>query len=116
MKHDLTLQTDLFHFCEVVFGVAVEDEFAHRDEWVLGVQPDFGDVEGVVGARGGLLGGHALDVEGVGRVVPGGDGIVEVPDEVVGIFACDSSGVTGEKVANTLVGSGTCNSRMNQNR
>ena len=45
-----------------------------------------GEVEGVEVPLLRLLEGHDLDVHGPGGMVPGGDGVVEVADGVVGVL------------------------------
>ena len=53
----------LLNLGEVVIGVAVEDHLANRDQGVVLLGPNLGDIEGVPAVGGGILGFHDLDVD-----------------------------------------------------
>ena len=40
------IERGLFHFREIVFGIAVQFEFAHFDERIVLVIPDLGQIKG----------------------------------------------------------------------
>ena len=71
---------DLLHLSKVVPRVPVQSYLAHRDQRELAMGPDLRQVEGVETPGLSLLEGHDLDEHGPSGEVPGGDGIVEVPD------------------------------------
>ena len=77
----------------VVGGLAVEGEAADGDEGVVGVGPDFGEVEGIVGEVFHLGFLHDLDLEGPGGEVAFLDGVEEVTLGVVGIGSCEGIGL-----------------------
>ena len=76
---------DLLHLGEVVPRVPVESDLPHWDQRELSVRPDLGQVERVEAPGLCLLEGHDLDGHCPGGEVSLRDGIVEVPDGVVGV-------------------------------
>ena len=79
---------------EVVLGVAVQLHHAHLDQRVVGVRPDLGQVEGVVGCLLGVSLGHDLDIQRPFRKFAALDGVEEIllvafaglADEGLGLF------------------------------
>lgn len=97
------IKSDLFDFGEVILGVSVQHEPSHGNEGILGMQPYFGVVEGVVGALGGLFGRHDLHVHLPGWIVALLNGVVQVPGMVVWIDAGYLLGLFRRYVLDTCI-------------
>src|SRR5690606_21320624 len=72
------VESSLLHILEIVVGVAVQFELAHRNEWEVFLRPDFGKVKGMEPVGFGLFFGHHLDTHfPFGELLPF-DGIEEI--------------------------------------
>jgi len=65
-------ESDLLHLSKVVLGVPVKHNLAHRDQGVLSLGPDLGEIKWVPTELLSLLKGHHLDGECIGGLQGGG--------------------------------------------
>ena len=65
----------LFHLCEVVFRITIEFHYAHFDQWVVSLRPDFGQIKRIVLVCLCLFLCHYLDEERPSRKISTFDGL-----------------------------------------
>ena len=93
----------LLHVGEEVLGVFVELELAHLDQRVVGVRPDLGQVERVVGHALGVELGHDLHVHGPLGEVAAFDGFVEIALVALAVTADQGLGLGVREVLDALL-------------
>ena len=97
------LKADLLDLGKVVLGVAVQLQDAHLDQGIILVEPDLGQVKGVVGAFGRVLLRHHLDEHGPAREVLLLDALVEVALVALAVLADDRLGLCVGQVLDALL-------------
>ncbi len=103
--HDIgRVEGSLFNLGEIVLRVLVEFEHAHLDQRKILLEPDLGEIEGIVGAGRRLLLCHDLDIEGPAGEVFLLDALVKVPLVALPVLADDHLSLLVSEVLDPLLG------------
>ena len=103
--HDVgRVEGRLLDLGKVVLRVAVQFEDAHLDQGIILVEPDLGEVEGVVGALRRILLRHHLDEHGPAGEVSLLDALVQVALVAFPVLADDRLGLLIGQVLDALLG------------
>lgn len=97
-------ESSLLDLSEIVVGIAIQGEFADRDEWEVLLGPDLGNVERVVLVLLGLLESHDLQEQVPRREIALGDGVEQVANRVVRIGAGEVVSGRNRQVLDALGG------------
>lgn len=101
--HACGVEGRLFHFCEVVFRIAVELKHADGDEGIVRMWPDFCEVKGVEGKLRSLFIRHDLNGQLPARIVTALDGLEEVCAGTVPVLRDDFGRFFVCEVADSLL-------------
>lgn len=97
-------KSSLLDLSEIVVGIAVQGEFADRDEWEVLLRPDLGHIERVVLVLLGLLKSHDLQEQVPRREIALGDGVEQVANRVVRVGAGEVVSGRNRQVLDALSG------------
>ena len=85
-------ERDLLDLGVVIRRVAVKFKVSDVDQWVIGVRPNFGEIEGVDLVAIGIGLGHDLDGEAPAGEIAVGDGVKEIGLSGFAVLADDDGG------------------------
>ena len=94
----------LFDLGEIVLRIAVQLEDADLDQGIVLVEPDLGQVEGIVGALGRVLLRHDLDEHGPAGEVALLDALVQIALVAFPVLGDDRLGLFVGQVLDALLG------------